>query len=95
MRRGALPPSALTQRRHGRLGPQSLTGKDIKLYVGDVCDYEFLSASFSEFNPTAAVHFGMRPPTPRRHSPVTRQGAPACYVARSTPFALRPRLDAP
>ena len=37
---------------------QALTGKDIKLYIGDACDYEFLSASFSTFQPTAAVHFG-------------------------------------
>lgn len=40
---------------------QKLTGKDIKLYIGDVCDYEFLSASFAEFEPTAAVHFGASP----------------------------------
>jgi hypothetical protein len=66
---------------------QSLTGKEIPLFVGDVwcatrwqrrtpvrfsaslpgsdaafcallSDYEFLSAAFTEFSPTAAVHFG-------------------------------------
>ncbi len=37
---------------------KSLTGKEIPLFIGDVCDYEFLSAAFTEFAPTAAVHFG-------------------------------------
>jgi len=37
---------------------KSLTGKEIPLFIGDVCDYEFLSAAFTEFSPTAAVHFG-------------------------------------
>jgi len=44
---------------HTRLAAwKSLTGKHIPLFVGDVTDYEFLSAAFTEFSPTAAIHFG-------------------------------------
>ncbi|KAL9687312.1 hypothetical protein QQ045_031712 [Rhodiola kirilowii] len=35
-----------------------LTGKDIKLYIGDICDFEFLSDSVQSFEPDAVVHFG-------------------------------------
>ena len=28
------------------------------LFIGDICDYEFLGAAFQKFEPTAAVHFG-------------------------------------
>ncbi|KAL6523998.1 UDP-sulfoquinovose synthase, chloroplastic [Orobanche minor] len=37
---------------------KSLTDKDIHLYVGDICDFEFLSGSFTSFQPDAVVHFG-------------------------------------
>ena len=37
---------------------KEVSGKDIELFIGDVCDYEFLSATFKKFEPTAAVHFG-------------------------------------
>ncbi|KAG8375671.1 hypothetical protein BUALT_Bualt10G0124700 [Buddleja alternifolia] len=37
---------------------KSLTGKDIELYVGDICDFEFLSEAFTSFKPDAVVHFG-------------------------------------
>ncbi|KAL1552346.1 UDP-sulfoquinovose synthase, chloroplastic [Salvia divinorum] len=37
---------------------KSLTGKDIGLYVGDICDFEFLSEAFKSFEPDAVVHFG-------------------------------------
>lgn len=37
---------------------KSLTGKDIQLYVGDICDFEFLSEAFKSFEPDAVVHFG-------------------------------------
>lgn len=37
---------------------KSLTGKDIQLYVGDICDFEFLSEAFCSFQPDAVVHFG-------------------------------------
>ncbi|KAH7523822.1 hypothetical protein FEM48_Zijuj06G0052700 [Ziziphus jujuba var. spinosa] len=37
---------------------KSLTGKTIELYIGDVCDFEFLSETFKSFEPNAVVHFG-------------------------------------
>uniref|UniRef100_A0A1D1Y3G6 UDP-sulfoquinovose synthase, chloroplastic n=2 Tax=Anthurium amnicola TaxID=1678845 RepID=A0A1D1Y3G6_9ARAE len=37
---------------------KSLTGKSIHLYVGDVCDFEFLAEAFGSFEPGAVVHFG-------------------------------------
>lgn len=37
---------------------KSLTGKTIELYIGDVCDFEFLSDTFKSFEPDAVVHFG-------------------------------------
>ncbi|CAI9093703.1 OLC1v1029262C1 [Oldenlandia corymbosa var. corymbosa] len=37
---------------------KSLTGKDIQLYIGDICDFEFLSETFKSFEPDAVVHFG-------------------------------------
>ena len=37
---------------------EEVSGKRIELFVGDICDYEFLSAAFTAFDPTACVHFG-------------------------------------
>ncbi|TVU19213.1 hypothetical protein EJB05_35351 [Eragrostis curvula] len=37
---------------------KALTGKTIQLYIGDICDFEFLSEGFKSFEPDAAVHFG-------------------------------------
>ncbi|KAF5801771.1 putative UDP-sulfoquinovose synthase [Helianthus annuus] len=37
---------------------RSLTEKDISLYIGDVCDFEFLAEAFTSFKPDAVVHFG-------------------------------------
>lgn len=37
---------------------KSITGKSIELYIGDVCDFEFLSEAFKSFEPDAVVHFG-------------------------------------
>jgi len=37
---------------------KEVSGRDIDLFVGDVCDYEFLGAAFKKFAPTACVHFG-------------------------------------
>ncbi|XP_077248929.1 sulfoquinovosyldiacylglycerol 1 [Tasmannia lanceolata] len=37
---------------------KSLTGKTIQLYIGDICDFEFLSESFKAFEPDSVVHFG-------------------------------------
>lgn len=37
---------------------KTLTGKNIELFIGDICDFEFLSESFKSFEPEAVVHFG-------------------------------------
>ncbi|KAL3818947.1 hypothetical protein ACJIZ3_004852 [Penstemon smallii] len=37
---------------------KSLTEKEIQRYVGDICDFEFLSEAFTSFKPDAVVHFG-------------------------------------
>lgn len=37
---------------------KSLTGKTIELYIGDICDFEFLSETFKSYEPDAVVHFG-------------------------------------
>lgn len=37
---------------------KSLTGKAIELYIGDICDFEFLTETFKSFEPDAVVHFG-------------------------------------
>ena len=35
-----------------------VSGKNVELLVGDVCDFEFLAAAFQGFKPDAVVHFG-------------------------------------
>ncbi|XP_062179745.1 UDP-sulfoquinovose synthase, chloroplastic-like [Phragmites australis] len=52
----SLTPIASIQNRIRRW--KSLTGKTIQLYIGDICDFEFLSEAFKSFEPDAAVHFG-------------------------------------
>lgn len=37
---------------------EELTGKQIPIYVGDVCDFEFLQHCFESFEPTDCIHFG-------------------------------------
>lgn len=37
---------------------KTLTGKTIELYIGDICDFEFLSETFKSFEPDSVVHFG-------------------------------------
>ncbi|XP_068663419.1 UDP-sulfoquinovose synthase, chloroplastic-like [Aristolochia californica] len=37
---------------------KSVTGKSIKLYIGDICDFEFLSETMKSFEPDSVVHFG-------------------------------------
>lgn len=37
---------------------KSLTGKAIELYIGDICDFEFLADTFNSFKPDSVVHFG-------------------------------------
>lgn len=37
---------------------KAVTGKSIHLYIGDICDFEFLSETFKDFEPDSVVHFG-------------------------------------
>ncbi|XVE97684.1 hypothetical protein REPUB_Repub03eG0040200 [Reevesia pubescens] len=37
---------------------KAITGKTVELYIGDICDFEFLSETFHSFEPDAVVHFG-------------------------------------
>ncbi|THU53685.1 hypothetical protein C4D60_Mb10t17060 [Musa balbisiana] len=37
---------------------KSVTGKSIQLFIGDICDFEFLSEAFKSFEPDSVVHFG-------------------------------------
>jgi len=54
-----------------------LTGKTIDVFVGDVTDYEFLSATMEEFEPDAVVHFAEQRSAPysmidRKHAVLTQ-----------------------
>jgi len=54
-----------------------LTGKQIELFVGDVMDYDFLSATLKEFEPDAVVHFAEQRAAPysmidRKHAVFTQ-----------------------
>ena len=54
-----------------------LTGKNIELFVGDVCDYEFLSSTIKTFEPEAVVHFAEQRSAPysmidRKHAVFTQ-----------------------
>ncbi|MDG2990213.1 UDP-sulfoquinovose synthase [Candidatus Synechococcus calcipolaris G9] len=57
---------------------RDLTGKDIGLYVGDICNYEFLERSMLDFQPQSVVHFGEQRSAPfsmidREHAVLTQQ----------------------
>ena len=54
-----------------------LTGKDIKIYVGDVTDYDFTAGAIGEFKPDGIVHYGEQRCAPysmidRRHAVFTQ-----------------------
>lgn len=54
-----------------------ITGKTIESFTGDVSDYEFLSATFREFQPEAVVHFAEQRSAPysmidRKHALFTQ-----------------------
>ena len=56
---------------------QELTGKSIRLFVGDVSDYEFLSGVIEDFQPDAVVHFAEQRSAPysmidRKHAVFTQ-----------------------
>jgi UDP-sulfoquinovose synthase len=56
---------------------QELTGKPIELFVGDVTDYDFLSACIESYGPDAVVHFAEQRSAPysmidRKHAVFTQ-----------------------
>src|ERR1700756_1290157 len=56
---------------------QNLTGRTIEMFVGDICDYDFLSSAFKSFEPEAIVHFAEQRSAPysmidRKHAAFTQ-----------------------
>lgn len=43
---------------------ESISGKKVHVYIGDVTDYEFLSSIFKEFRPDTTVHYAEQPSAP-------------------------------
>jgi UDP-sulfoquinovose synthase len=66
-----LTPIAPIQKRLQRW--QELTGKTIDLFIGDITDYDFLSKSLRQFEPTTIVHFGEQRSAP--YSMIDREHA--------------------
>jgi UDP-sulfoquinovose synthase len=70
-----LTPIAPIQQRVGRW--EELTGKSLPLYIGDINNYSFLTATLQEFKPDAIVHFGEQRSAPfsmidREHAVLTQ-----------------------
>jgi len=70
-----LTPIAPAGRRVARW--KELTGREIALSVGDVCDYSFLRCAVERFGPEAIVHFGEQRSAPfsmidRQHAVLTQ-----------------------
>jgi UDP-sulfoquinovose synthase len=43
---------------------QAMSGKKIRVFIGDVCDYQFLSRIFQDFGPDGVVHYAEQPSAP-------------------------------
>lgn len=70
-----LTPIAPIQQRLQRW--HDITGKSIKLFIGDITNYEFLSKALHQFQPEAIVHFGEQRSAPfsmidREHAVLTQ-----------------------
>lgn len=70
-----LTPIAPIQQRLRRW--HALTGQSLELFIGDICNYEFLIASLRQFQPEAIVHFGEQRSAPfsmidREHAVLTQ-----------------------
>jgi UDP-sulfoquinovose synthase len=70
-----LTPIAPIQQRLQRW--QDLTQKKIDLFIGDLCNYDFLNKSMQQFQPDAVVHFGEQRSAPysmidREHAVLTQ-----------------------
>src|SRR5207249_1826276 len=61
---------------------QNLTGKTIEMFVGDICDYDFLSSSFKSFEPEAIVHFAEQRSAP--YSMIDRKHADDATLPQKT-----------
>lgn len=67
-------------------------GGDIRVFVGDLCDWDFVSRVFSEFTPDAIVHYAEQPSAP--YSMLNRPAASLTLrnnlaVTANTIFAVR------
>src|SRR3954465_1617191 len=56
---------------------KSLTGRDIEVFAGDVCDYDFLASVMQDAEPDAVVHFAEQRAAPysmidRKHAVFTQ-----------------------
>ena len=40
------------------------SGKEVKAYIGDLCDWSFVAGVFGEFRPEAVVHYAEQPSAP-------------------------------
>ena len=50
---------------HSRVSAwEQVTGLNIKMYVGDLCDYSFVDSFLRDFQPDAIVHYGEQPSAP-------------------------------
>jgi UDP-sulfoquinovose synthase len=70
-----LTPIASIQQRLQRW--RDLTSKTIDLFIGDICNYDFLNKSMQQFRPDAVVHFGEQRSAPfsmidREHAVLTQ-----------------------
>jgi UDP-sulfoquinovose synthase len=52
---------------------KAVSGHQVDVFIGDVCDYEFLSRVFKEADPEAVVHYAEQPSAP--YSMMNRQAA--------------------
>jgi UDP-sulfoquinovose synthase len=52
---------------------QALSGCRVEVFIGDACDYPFLSRVFQEFAPEAVVHYAEQPSAP--YSMMSREAA--------------------
>jgi UDP-sulfoquinovose synthase len=43
---------------------KEITGRNIKVHIGDITNYEFLLSIFKEYNPDAVVHYAEQPSAP-------------------------------
>lgn len=70
-----LTPIAPIRQRIGRW--DKLTGRRIELFIGDICQYEFISTIIKQFEPDTIVHFGEQRSAPfsmidREHAVLTQ-----------------------